>query len=271
MNRPYPHGMDRIVFRGPAGFGDSVYDLAICVELLKQFKVISIRTRHPSLFAWMKGMETERWRKGGENLAIHYAHGRKVPGTCLWQDLLQSAQLDTKIPFEIKWKIHNQPLLDRIKKEAGDKKICIIACPYKPFDRPDNYGLDLRPDWNVFDKIVDYLKGKVFLVRIGKYVREHDTRGCHLDLVGKTSDTDLMDLGEVVDFGFSQNGFLIPLLESRNKPIFVLYSRKGLNSPDPIICNTKPEKILSKQTSGWAIDDHPMPDILSRLKETFHL
>ncbi len=268
MKRPWPT-KESIVLRSPAGYGDSIYNIKICIELLaKYFKQISIRTRYPSLFTWIKGMSAERWHKGGEDLCIHYSGRKREKDTNQWQDLLLAARLDKDIPFDIPWKIHNQSLLDKVKKEANGKKICLVGTPHTPFGRRDGYGLELRPKWEIFIDILNKFKKKYFFVLIGLRKREFSLANCiNMDLVGKTSDMDAMDLAEISDVGIGQNGYFIPLMESRNKPIFIIYSRLGLNSKDPYISNTSPQKILSKPISKYCIDDEPIGAIFNKFSE----
>lgn len=272
LNRPYPHGKKKIVFRSAAGFGDSFYSVCILEHLLKRFPQIVIRTRHPSLFAHLPGVITERWHKGNEDLAIHYNGRKSCADTNIWQDLLMGAGIDIITPFKIAWKPKERVHIDKIAAmNTQKKKVCVVGSPHTPFARNDGYGLDLRPKWEIFDKIIRAFQDKLFFVQIGLKREQYEIKGIDLDLVGKTSDCDTLDIATVADCFIGQNGYIIPLAESQSKPLFVVYSRKGLQSGDPLISNTKPEKILSKPTSGWAVDDEPIADILAKAKGVFGL
>ena len=57
----------------------------------------------------------------------------------------------------------------------------------------------------------------------------------------------------------------MPLAESFDIPLVVLWSSKGLNSTDPFINSLVPEKVLSKETSHFVIDDWDDSEIQSAL------
>ena len=76
-----------------------------------------------------------------------------------------------------------------------------------------------------------------------------------LDLNDKTSVSDLLDLGSICDGAVGQCSYIIPLAELFDKRLMIVWASKGLASQDMIIKTVTPEKILSKQTSQYVIDD----------------
>lgn len=268
MRMPWPYGKKSIVLRLPAGWGDSIYDIAIVKELLHQFPEIKIRTRHPSLFTWIPGVTAEPWKKHGEDITAHYSGRKQDPQTNQWQDLLIACRLDHGIPFKVEWKIHNQKIIDRVKESASGRPICIVASPHVVFGRADGYGHELTPKWERFDEIVQSMNGKMFFVEVG-LTKMRSVSGCDLSLVGKVSDTDTMDLASSCDFVLGQHGYAIPLAEAFDKPLFVVYSERGLRSCDPYIRYCTAKKTFSKPTSKYAVDNEPSKDIIRKAHECF--
>lgn len=268
MRNPWPYGKKKIILRLPAGFGDSIYDIAIVKELRHQFPEIKIRTRHPSLFTWMDGVTAEPWRKHGEDITAHYSGRKQETQTNQWQDLLISCRLDHGIPFVVDWKIHNQGIIDKVKNLAAGKPVCIVTTPHLVFGRSDGYGHELTPKWDRYDEIVKSMSGRVFFVEVG-LIKMRGVPGCDLSLVGKASDTDTLDLASSCDFVLGQHGYAIPLAEAFDKPLFVIYSDRGLRSNDPYIRYCTAKKTFSKTTSRFAVDNEPTNEIVRKAHECF--
>lgn len=262
MRKPWPTGKQSVIFRAPAGFGDSIYNIAIVNELRKQFPEIIVRTRHPSFFSGMHGVFPVQWTKHGEDIAIHYSGRKQCPETNQWQDLLFACNLPIDIEFRIEWKVINKGLVERMKAASEGKKICIVAAPHTVFGRRDGYGAELTPKWNGFQAIIDAFKHMVFFVQVGLTREVTNLTGVGMDLIGKVSDTDTLDLAISADFVLGQHGYAIPLAEAFAKPLFVIYSRRGLDSHDPYIKFSTPQKTNTRETSHHAVDDEPIQKII---------
>ena len=265
--RPLINGQTMIL-RGASGFGDAILIIYIVTEFLKKHTRISLRTKHPSLFTHL-GIATERFRKGGEHVAFNYGSRKKIKETNQFQDMCISAGIPSDRPFNIKWPLHNKRLVVKVREMAAGKPICIVGNPHTPFGRRDGYGLELRPKWSIFDEVIEKLKGEMFFVQIGKGNDEYRFKGIDYDLRNKVSDTDSMDLAQRCDCLMGQNGYIIPLAECFDKPLFLVYSKRGLESKDPYISNTSPQKILSKPTSQWVVDDWNMGIIHKKARQCF--
>ena len=269
MRRNWPTGKQSIVLRQPAGFGDSIYSIATVIILKKEFPKITIRTRHPTMFEWIPGVTGERWRKGGEDIAVHYAGRKQCHETNQWQDLLFALNIDITTPFRIEWPVQNKALVERVRQEAGERRVCVVSSPHTIFGRRDGYGMELTPKWDVYQKLISSFSRQVFFVQCG-CIQEYDKfLDLGMDLTGKVSDTDTMDLGATCDLVLGQHGWAIPLAEAFDKPLFVIYSSRGLRSSDPYIRQCTAQKTFSKPTSKYAVDDEEWGVISAKAKEAY--
>lgn len=271
MRKPWPTGKQSVVFRSAAGWGDSIYAVAIVNELRKQFPEIIVRTRHPHIFSWMHGVLPVQWSKHGEDIAIHYSGRKQCPETNQFQDLLFACCLPIDIEFRIDWKVMNKGLIERMKAAAEGKRICIVAAPHTVFGRRDGYGAELTPKWDGYQAIIDAFKHKLFFVQVGLIREVANFRGIGMDLIGKVSDTDTLDLATSADCVLGQHGYSIPLAEAFAKPLFVIYSRRGLNSHDPYIKFSTAQKTNTRSTSHHAVDDEPIQTIIKKAGECYGL
>ena len=71
----------------------------------------------------------------------------------------------------------------------------------------------------------------------------------------QTSVPDLLDIASISDAFLGQCSFIVPLAESFDKKLMIVWSSKGLRSGESYIGTITPRKILSKETSTYVIDD----------------
>jgi hypothetical protein len=64
----------------------------------------------------------------------------------------------------------------------------------------------------------------------------------------------LMNIASIADAFYGQCSFIIPLAESFNKKLLIVWSSKGLNCGESYIETITPKKILSKETSDFIVD-----------------
>lgn len=133
-------------------------------------------------------------------------------------------------------------------------------------DRKDGYGKELFPDCDVLDQILAELLPYFFIVQVGKGIPLYHLKNISLDLVNKTSVTDLIDLAAQSDGLIGQVSGVVPLAECLNKPCLALFSSKGLRDQDKRISSITPKKICHKETSLHLIDNQK-----EKIKETIDL
>jgi len=165
------------------------------------------------------------------------------------------------VGYGLDWGIRNKELVDGLRKP-----FVFVALPRQPMDRKDGYGIELLPDCQVIDQVLDQLVD-YFTVQVGKGEPLYNLENTDFDLSNKTSVTDLMDIASQADVFVGQVSFVVPLAESFDKPLIVVWSKKGLGSEDRFLNHITPEKILHKKTSRYVIDDWPD----DRIKEVCQL
>jgi ADP-heptose:LPS heptosyltransferase len=121
--------------------------------------------------------------------------------------------------------------------------------------RVDGFGAELLPDCRVIQKAINEIRGRALVVQIGAGNPLFKLEGIDIDLVGKTTIPELLDIASHADAFVGYPSFVVPLAEALNKPSLIVWSRRGLNARDPFISRITPAKILHKPSSRFVIDD----------------
>jgi len=160
------------------------------------------------------------------------------------------------------WKIQNKALVSSVKKKAKGKPILLVEMIRNPMNRTDRFGIELLPDLEVMQEILNKLKEHYFLLHVGQGKKLFEFEGIDLDLADATSVTDLIDLAYASSAMFGYCSFFVPLAESLNKKSLFVWSRRGMNSVEPFIRTITPQKILHKRdTSHYVVDNWPQDKI----------
>lgn len=231
------------VIRGGSGIGDSLYVRGVVEWLLQNKKgSYTVRTDYPDLF---RGLDVEFTPFGRQNVDIlaHYSK-RKAQHTNQWEDVCIESGIPYH-PLSFSWKT----------KKYFDEPYVLIASPRIPMGRNDGFGEEILPDMEVFQDTVKKIKLKRIL--IGE--KPLFPIECDLDLTGKTSLHDLMDLGNGASGLVGQCSFIIPLGEGFDKPVLVVWSHRVFNSDHYYVQRINPRKILSGRKSTYLYDDWDEP------------
>ncbi len=160
--------------------------------------------------------------------------------------------MDLALRFD--WVVKNQPLIDQIRAKAEGRKIVVVHGGRAPMARTDGFGHELLPKKAAFDTVLDALSGS-FLMRIGKGSDIYSLRS-DLDLSGTTSVSDLLDIAWICDGIIGQCSFVVPLAECFDKPLLAVWAAHGMEATRHEYVRTiTPQKILSKPTSRYIVDD----------------
>ncbi len=261
------NGKNCFVIRGPSGLGDAIYVNTIAQEFLKFNKHVAIRTKYQHVFKYLP-VETVPYSKGGEDRAFNYGgRARQNNDTNQWQDLLTAARLDVNTPMCTCWELVNTELAERVKIESAGRRVLVISMPHRIFgDRQDDYGQELQPNWKKFVPILKAAKDTCYIVQIGQGHIQHRFDGIDLELTNRTSIFDLMDFGIIGDVFFGQCGFIIPLAEGMNKPLFNIFSANCLTLKDPFLNNITGKKVQSGKRSAWAFDNIDDAEMVEKFK-----
>ena len=238
-----------LTIRAGRGLGDALYLQAVCRHLVKQGKQLEIRSDWPDVFKPLGDMV--RVVPFGRNpkcdIVAHYTKRKGEHFTSQFEDCCIAAEIEGPVEFRLDWET-------RARFET-DKPVVLVALPRQPMDRKDGYGRDLLPDLGFYQRVLNRLAGRCFLVQVGAGKPLAALDGLDLDLANRTTIDDLLDLANGADGLLGYCSFFIPLAESFTKPLLCVWSRRGLWSDSAYIKQCTPKKILHRPTSKAIMDN----------------
>lgn len=238
------------------GLGDSIYLRAIVLHLLKTEEV-TVFTRWPELFTDTSAIVRRLVDiRGVENMQYAaYCLGCLHP-TVRPIDLFTRACLRAGVigaELRIDWKPRNLALVKEIRRKAAGRKVLV----YQPNKIASNDEQEsLRPNRAAFNKWLDG-KADYFRIKIGSpdFVERDNEAPCEMDLFGKTSVTDALDIGTVGDLFFGESCFVLVMAEAMDKQLVCMFSRCGLESPRARVSGVNPSLIFHKKHLATAVFD----------------
>lgn len=242
--------------RGGRGLGDSIYLRPIAEYFLALGDPVVVLSDYPDVFAGID-VEVKQFTRFGVNVLAHYVLGKPNPGTNQWQDICHSAGVT--VPLSFTWTVLNHELVASIKKRAAGRPIIIVHGGRVPMGRIDGFGKELLPEQGAFVAALDAVRD-AYLVRVGNAESLY-TLPCDIDLTGKSSVADLLDLASICDGVVGQCSLAIPLAEVFDRPLLIIWAAAGLASREPYVAQITPSKVLSKASSRFVMDDWPVDRI----------
>lgn len=251
--------------RGGAGLGDAIYIRPIAEHFVRAGEKVTVCSGYPDVFLG-SGAAVEPFDRFNIQVLAHYVGGKRDTTTNQWQDICRSAGVS--VPLRFDWQVRNPQLLEAIKADAGGRSLVLVHGGRTPMGRTDGFGKELLPQKSAFDAALGAVGDSCFLVRVGKgadlYPLDVD-----VDLNGSTSVSDLLDIASICDGVIGQCSFAIPLAEVFDKPLLVVWAAHGMQSNmHPYICQITPQKVLSKPTSSFVVDDWTV-DAIQEAARTF--
>ncbi len=115
---------------------------------------------------------------------------------------------------------------------------------------------DMRPRAESFARILDQYRD-YYRVRVGHpdWVRADKHAPCDLDLFGKISVTDAIDIGTVGDLFYGEPSFITILAEAMDKPFVVMFSSRAKTSRYIRARNLNFLRAVHKRHLGVAVYD----------------
>ena len=258
--------MTKIGLKGASGLGDSIYGYPIVKYYANKYDIVYYMTDYPLLFADLKNVVCTKHQKINyiafpdrrQPIDIRFTYcGRKyTPGTSQFTDSCISARIKEDIKLEIPWETRSTDLVNKIKRVAKGRKICIVSAPYEPFGREDEWGAILRIKPDIMQTIINKYKEKILFVQIGnKFVL--NKLSTEIEVINQTSYTDLFDIVSVCDFGMSQIGNMLPLCECLGKKNFIIFNKAAMESENKFIAAITPDKTVHyKKLNCSVLDDN---------------
>ena len=260
--------MSKIGLKGASGLGDTIYAYPIVNYYAKKHKTVYYMTDYPEIYQSIPNVKCHPHQKlnyftlkdGSKqpvDIRFTYTPRKYTPGTSQFTDSCISAGITKKIDLTIPWKIQNNPLVEKVKRlNKHKKKVCVLSAPYEPFGREDEWGKILRIDPVFMQNIVDAYKDEVFFIQVGNKYTLKKIRGVDIDLVNKTTVSDLFDLVKICCFGLSQIGNLLPLCECLGKRNMIIFTRKAIESENRFIAAITPEKTVHYKKQNISVFDN---------------
>lgn len=238
--------------RGGSGLGDAIYLRPFVEHFLKMGEQIEVCTAYGDVFAGLGGVTVSPHRRDNIDVVCHYVSGKSRPDTNQWQDICAMAGLT--VPLSFRWTVRNQVLVKDLELMAAGRPIVMVHGGRAPMGRTDGFGSELLPKRAAFDAVMDVLID-CFTVEVGKDRELYPLRAA-VDLHGRTSVSDLMDIASVSAGIVGQCGWVIPMAEAMDKPLMAVWSAHGMeHTRHPYIRSITPGKVLSKPTSLHVVDD----------------
>lgn len=241
--------------RGGSGLGDAIYLRPIVEHFIGEGRRVTICSDYPDVFDGT-GAVTNRFDRFNIDVLAHYTAGKRNPDTNQWQDICASARIP-EIPLRFEWRVRNHGLMNAIRADAAGRPLVVVHGGRTPMGRKDGFGKELLPEREAFALALLEL-GDCFTVRVGKG-EELYPLPVNVNLQDSTSVTDLLDLARTCDAVVGQCSFAIPIAEVFDKPLLAVWAARGMESHHvhPYIRQITPQKVLSKPTSSFVVDDWP--------------
>lgn len=239
-----------IAIRCGSGLGDALYLRPFVDHLSEQGKQLEVCTDYPDVFTGCP-VKLSPFRRDRINKVCHYIAGKARTDTSQWQDLCISAQIE--VPLSFHWDVRKPMIVHDLKAMARGKPIVMVNGGRPPMGRTDAFVRDFLPKRRAFDAVLGALSD-CFIVEVGKGAELYPI-SADVDFADRTSVADLLDIATAADGLIGQCSFMIPLAEAFDKPLLTIWAAAGLRSGVQFIRQCTPQKILSKPTSRWVLDD----------------
>lgn len=225
-----------INLNGSKGLGDALYVRAVARHLIwKEGKEVTVFTRWPEVFRDLplkvKALGDVTGREDLHNV-VSCGHCRvQQPASLDFFTLAcRQAGIVDEVDLYIDWKIKDQNLVDGIRRQAKGRRVFVYQSPKKSSGAEQEA---MRPNRAAFNRFVAN-HADCFRVRLGHpgFVEDDQDAPCELDLFGKVSVTDALDVGAGADLMFSDPSFITVMAESMGKRFTAMLSRRAETFPN---------------------------------------
>lgn len=248
--------------RGGRGLGDALYIRPIADHFLRRGEQVKVLCSYPGVFTGTAAV-VEPFMRVRTDVVAHYVDGKRNPSTTMWQDVCACAGVSADM--RINWTVQNQRLIADLRAKAAGRRIVVVVGGRRPMDRADGFGIELLPKQQAFDAALGMLSD-CLLVQVGKNEQLYPLK-TEVNLNGKTSITDLMDIGAVCDGVVGQCSFAVPLAEVFDKPFLLLWGARVSASPHPFIAVMTPQKVMSGRNDLCVVDDAAPETMAAKVAE----
>lgn len=236
------------------GLGDAIHMRALVRHVMAR-EPVTVFTGWPDVFADLPiSVKPLKARTGEEDIrhcnSCLHCRLPETRITSLFEMACRQAGVSEPVELRIDWRVMNRGLVDTIRIEAGSRKVLVYQPP-----KIVRTARELRPKTEAF---LGYLERQAgcYRVKVGHAgaVQEMPEAPAELDLFGKTSVTDLLDIGSAADAFFSEPSYLPILAEAMGKPYACLFTHRAAQAGDSRVRNLTPERLFHTAL-GTAIYD----------------
>jgi hypothetical protein len=241
--------------RASKGLGDALYLRAIVLHLIGRSESVEVFTPWREVFSDLPVTIRSLSECTGDE-DWHHAkpcmHCRIVQNLDAFTMACLQAGIMEPVLLELQWNVRNGDLLERIRRKANGRKVLV----FQPLKKATNRNEELsRPKATAYRSFVES-KADCFRVKIGAApFAVDDGLPCELDLFGKISATDAIDIGAMADEFFGEPSFIPIMAEGFDKPHTCMFSRRAVQSGRVHISNITPQRLLHKPHLARAIYD----------------
>lgn len=248
--------------RAGKGLGDAMYLQAVARHFVRQGEQLEICSNWPEVFRPLgQAARVVPFRRINVDICAHYTMRKRFTHTNQFEDCCIQAGIREPVDFKLDWAISDPAFVESIKSRAAGKPLLLVQLPRLPMDRQDGFGRELLPDCRVIQSCIDRLRGSACVIQAGSGEPLFRFHGVDIDCANATTVSQLIDLGFIADAMLGYSSFTIPLAEQFSKPALLVWARAGLQSTTTFIRQITPEKILSRSTSKYVVDDWPIERI----------
>lgn len=246
--------------RGGSGLGDAIYLQSVAKHWVERGHRVEVCSAWPDVFLPLGDrVDVAPFRRDRIDRLAHYAQRRAAVGSTQFEDCCIQAGITETVDLRIDWQPRNVELVERLSSVG--RPVIVLQMPRAPFGRTDGFGAEFLPDCRAIQRIIDRVGTCGYFVQIGMGSALYQFSGVDLDLTNQTSVSDVLDVGYAAHGFLGYCSFIIPLAESFSKPVLLVWSRRGLNSPHEVVRQMTPQKILHRASSRYVVDDWPDADI----------
>lgn len=245
--------LDYSFIRAGSGLGDSLYLQSVCRHLVAQGKHLNVCSNYPEIFSPLGDRVTlHPFKREGVGIVAHYTQRRHNIRTTQFEDCCIQAGITERVELTLDWKHKKRFSFDRCR-------FAVIGLPRAPMGRDDGMAMELLPDMQTYQRVIDAMRARGFLiVQVGAGEPLYSLERIDIDLANKTTVSEMIDVVSLSDAVVCYPSFLIPLAESLGKKYLTVFSAKGLVCHKIILRQITPEKLIHRKELGaYIMDDKP--------------
>ena len=247
-----------MILKGSMGLGDAIYLYPMVKYYSEMYPgSVTIITRYPEIYANLNCQTA----KPDEYIDCSCSARTKEESTNIYEDTLIMSKIINKLPFKFEYDKTNQIKINSFKK------ICVVRNITTPANGEEDAKV-MIPKISVFQNIINAYSGKVFFVSIGwQKSCDYKLDKIDLDLSEINVLNSYFSVIDQADIVLSQPGHCVPIAEGLNKKLFCVFARSGLKSMEKRFRFTTPQKILTKISSTYCVDDEKPEDYLPKFEK----